>query len=91
MYGADWFAIGDAAAAHDPLSGHGIQYAFETAFRAAEMASADTSLERLGAIYQEAITSRFTRHIENRARAYAEAAPRFPGSAFWREMIDVAR
>ena len=90
MYGADWFAIGDAAAAHDPLSGHGIQYAFETAFRAAEMASSDTPLERLGAIYQEAIASRFTRHIENRARAYAEAAPRFPRSAFWREMAGEA-
>jgi 2-polyprenyl-6-methoxyphenol hydroxylase-like FAD-dependent oxidoreductase len=86
MYGADWFAIGDAAATHDPLSGHGIQYAFESAFRAAEMASADAPLERLGAVYQEAIEARFTRHIDIRARAYAEAAPRFPGSAFWREM-----
>lgn len=86
MYGSDWFAIGDAAATHDPLSGHGIQYAFESAFRAAEMASADVPLERIGALYQEAMTTRFARHIENRARAYAEAAPRFPGSPFWREM-----
>ena len=86
MYGPDWFAIGDAAAVHDPLSGHGIQYAFESAFRAAEMASADVPLERLGAIYQEAITDRFRRHIENRSRAYAEAVPRFPHSPFWREM-----
>jgi len=86
MYGADWFAIGDAAATHDPLSGHGIQYAFESAFRAAEMASADVPLERLGAVYQEAIEARFTRHIDSRAGAYAEAAPRFPQSPFWREM-----
>lgn len=86
MYGTDWFAIGDAAATYDPLSGHGIQYAFEGAFRAAEMASADVPLERLGALYQEAMTARFARHIENRARAYAEAAPRFPRSPFWREM-----
>lgn len=86
MYGPDWFAIGDAAAAHDPLSGHGIQYAFESAFRAAEMASADVPLERLGPLYEEAITVRFARHIDNRARAYAEAAPTFPGSPFWCEM-----
>jgi flavin-dependent dehydrogenase len=86
MHGPDWFAIGDAAAAHDPLSGHGIIYAFESAFRAAEMASADLPLERLGPLYEEAITGRFARHIDNRASAYAEAAGRFPYSSFWRDM-----
>jgi flavin-dependent dehydrogenase len=86
MHSTDWFAIGDAAAAHDPLSGHGILYALESAFRAAEMASADLPLERLGLLYQEGIAGRFARHIENRAGAYAEAASRFPGAPFWREM-----
>jgi flavin-dependent dehydrogenase len=86
FHGEDWFAIGDAAAAHDPLSGHGILYAFETAFRAAEMASADLPLKRLGPLYEEAITGRFARHIEKRAGAYAEAAGRFPSSSFWRKM-----
>jgi flavin-dependent dehydrogenase len=90
MYGTEWFAIGDAAATHDPLSGHGIQYVFESAFRAAEMASVDVSLERLGPMYQEAITARFARHIDNRARAYAEAAPMFAGAPFWREMTAIA-
>jgi flavin-dependent dehydrogenase len=87
MHGPDWFAIGDAAAAHDPLSGHGILYAFESAFRAAEMASADLPLEQLGPLYDEGIAGRFKRHIENRGRAYAEAAPHFPESAFWREIV----
>jgi flavin-dependent dehydrogenase len=86
MYGPDWFAIGDAAAAHDPLSGHGIIYALESAFRAAEMASADLPLERLGPLYEEAIMGRFARHIDNRAGAYAEAAGRFRRSSFWRDM-----
>jgi flavin-dependent dehydrogenase len=86
MHGRDWFAVGDAAAAHDPLSGHGIIYALESAFRAAEMASADLPLERLGPLYGEAITGRFARHIDNRAGAYAEAAGRFPSSSFWRNM-----
>src|SRR5262249_29307268 len=86
MQGRDWFAVGDAAAAHDPLSGHGIIYALESAFRAAEMASADLPLEQLGPLYAEAITGRFARHIDNRAGAYAEAAGRFRRSSFWRNM-----
>jgi flavin-dependent dehydrogenase len=86
MHGPDWFAIGDAAATHDPLSGHGILYALESAFRAAEMAGADMPLERIGPLYEEAIAGRFARHIDNRAGAYAEAAPRFPRSPFWCEM-----
>jgi flavin-dependent dehydrogenase len=86
MHGPDWFAIGDAAAAHDPLSGHGIVYALETAFRAAEMAGADLPPEHLGPLFEEAIRGRFARHIDNRAGAYAEAAGRFPRSSFWRDM-----
>jgi flavin-dependent dehydrogenase len=86
MFGPDWFAIGDAAATHDPLSGHGMLYAFESAFRAAEMAGADMSLEISGAIYQEAMVSRFERHLLNRDVAYSEAAPCFEGAEFWREM-----
>jgi flavin-dependent dehydrogenase len=91
MYGSDWFAIGDAAATHDPLSGHGILYAFESAFRAAEMASADVPLERIGAVYQEAIEGRFELHINKREAAYAEATPMFPSSSFWREISSVPR
>jgi flavin-dependent dehydrogenase len=86
MHGPGWLAVGDAAAAHDPLSGHGVVYAFESAFRAAEMASAELPLERIGPLYQEAITGRFARHMENRRAAYAEAAPLFPRSPFWHAM-----
>lgn len=88
MHGPNWFAIGDAAATHDPLSGHGIVYAFESAFRAAEMTTADLPLERLGPIYRDAIAGRFARHVANRRQAYAEAAPLFPRSQFWIEMTE---
>jgi len=77
IYGPDWLAIGDAAATHDPLSGHGIQYAFESAFRAAEIASSDMPLEQSGALYQEAILSRFESHMRNRELVYREAP--YPG------------
>ena len=77
MYGPDWLAIGDAAATHDPLSGHGVQYAFESAFRAAEIASSDMPLEQSGDLYQEAILSRFESHMRNRELVYREAP--YPG------------
>jgi flavin-dependent dehydrogenase len=88
MHGPDWFAVGDAAAAHDPLSGHGVLYAFEAAFRAAEMVASDLPLDRIAPIYQEAIEGRFVRHLEKRREAYAEAAPRFPRSPFWTAMSE---
>jgi flavin-dependent dehydrogenase len=87
MHGPGWFAVGDAAACHDPLSGHGILYAFESAFRAAEMASLGTPLSKIGSVYEEALTSRFRHHMKLREAAYLEAAHRFPGSRFWDRML----
>jgi len=47
----------------------------------------DLPLEWLGPLYEEVVTGRFARHIDNhRTRAYAEAAGRFPRSSFWRNM-----
>jgi 2-polyprenyl-6-methoxyphenol hydroxylase-like FAD-dependent oxidoreductase len=86
MQGPGWLAVGDAAACHDPLSGHGILYAFESAFRAAEMLAADVAMSKMGPIYEEAITSRFVHHMSLRKEAYGEAAHRFPGALFWRTM-----
>ncbi len=86
MHGPGWFAVGDAATCHDPLSGHGILYAFESAFRAAEMVSAGSSLGKIGRIYEEAMTERFARHITLRRDAYAEAAHRFPTTPFWSDL-----
>ena len=85
MHGAGWFAVGDAATCHDPLSGHGILYAFESAFRATEMATVDQTLARIGRVYEEAMTARFARHLALRDDAYAQAAHRFPDQPFWRE------
>jgi flavin-dependent dehydrogenase len=85
MYGLGWVAIGDAATCHDPLSGHGVLYAFESAFRAAEMVAADPTIARFGRIYEEAMADRFARHLALREAAYAHAADRFPAAPFWRD------
>jgi flavin-dependent dehydrogenase len=85
MHGAGWFAIGDAATCHDPLSGHGVVYALESAFRAAEMVAADPTIARIGRLYEEAIAERFVRHLALRKDAYAQAADRFHAAAFWRD------
>ena len=83
LWGPGWLAIGDAAASHDPLSGQGVTYAFETAFRAAEAVLAAAPFDAIAALYQEAITDRFARHLSARAGVYAEAAASFPTSPFW--------
>jgi flavin-dependent dehydrogenase len=74
LHGARWIAIGDAAAAFDPLCGQGVELALESAFRAFEAMSADDDSGKLGLIYQSAITDRYRRHLMRRAEVYAEAA-----------------
>ncbi len=78
-HGEDWFAVGDAALAFDPVSGQGISFAIETAFRAAEMACSSAPLTKLGPLYDEALRSRWLDHRDRRLDVYREAAPRFPG------------
>jgi flavin-dependent dehydrogenase len=82
-FGEGWFAIGEAAAAYDPISGHGVVFALETAFRASEMALSDSPLEVLGPLYRDAIAARYEDHLRRREEIYREAADQFPGSLFW--------
>jgi hypothetical protein len=51
-----------------------VELALESAFRAFEAMSADDDSEKLGSIYQSAITDRYRRHLMRRAEVYAEAA-----------------
>jgi len=82
-FGVGWFAIGEAAAAYDPVSGQGVAFALETAFRGAEMALSDTPLSVFGPIYQDAIAWRYEEHLRRRAEIYREAADQFRESSFW--------
>ena len=86
-YGDDWFAIGEAAAAYDPISGHGVAFALETAFRASEMALSDLSLAVLGPVYRDALTARHDEHVRRREEIYREAGERFPNAPFWSRIV----
>jgi flavin-dependent dehydrogenase len=82
-YGDGWFAVGEAAAAYDPISGHGVVFALETAFRGSEMALSDSTLGALGPKYQDAIAWRYEDHLRRREEIYREAADQFRESPFW--------
>lgn len=81
--GDGWAAAGDAAAALDPLAGHGLTVALWSAIRAASAAHAwlhgDTSALR---DYQEAVTVGMTRFTADADRHY-RAERRFEGREFW--------
>jgi 2-polyprenyl-6-methoxyphenol hydroxylase-like FAD-dependent oxidoreductase len=69
----DLIAIGDAALALDPLSGHGLAVALEGALVAAE---------RRGD-YRDWHRERLARALAEEPRVYAPAAARRPASRFW--------
>jgi flavin-dependent dehydrogenase len=71
--GDGWIAVGDAAAALDPVGGQGVLFALETAARAVEALTAEPSLATLGPIYENAVRARLDRHLAGRARLYADA------------------
>jgi flavin-dependent dehydrogenase len=76
--GDGWLAVGDAAAAHDPVSGLGILWALESGIRGAEAIVA-------GAVagYVDDARDRFERYLATRARYYA-MEDRWPDAPFWR-------
>jgi flavin-dependent dehydrogenase len=81
--GDAWLAIGDAAAAHDPLSSHGIGTAIATAAQAASAAVAylDGDRDALRA-YAARAENRFHRYLGEWRRYYAEVR-RWPDAPFW--------
>ncbi len=76
MHGPGWIAVGEAAAAFDPICGQGVVYALETAFRAFEASVAGPALARLGPEYEAALRERIDDHLTGRRRVYSEAVGR---------------
>jgi flavin-dependent dehydrogenase len=81
--GAGWLAVGDAAAAYDPISSQGIHKALADGARAATAiaASLHGSAAGLGD-YQVAAANRFRHYLANRNYFYG-LERRWPDSAFW--------
>jgi flavin-dependent dehydrogenase len=75
--GERWIAVGEAAAAFDPICGHGVVYALESAFRAYETVAGDGSFAAAASRYAETIGGWMDIHLARRAEVYAEAEGRF--------------
>jgi flavin-dependent dehydrogenase len=82
--GPGWIAAGDAAAAYDPLSSHGIVAALATGWDGAAAALAALDGEPAAAeVYAGRVRRGFTRYLETRA-PYYEMEARWPTFPFWR-------
>ena len=82
--GPRWLAVGDAAAAFDPLSSMGIGHALTTGMHAAR--AANSVLEgdaELGAEYVRAVAQNFERFLQIR-RNYYRVEQRWNEEPFWR-------
>jgi flavin-dependent dehydrogenase len=76
--GERWLAAGDAAAAYDPLSSHGILIALDSGLRAAR-AIIDGAVSR----YQVFLEQHFESYLRQRAQYYS-LETRWQDAAFWR-------
>lgn len=76
--GDGWLAVGDAATAHDPLTGLGIQWALESG-----IAGAEAAMRSATGSYGREREEHFGRYLATR-RLYYRAEARWPHAAFWR-------
>lgn len=80
--GPGWFAVGDAAAAYDPISSHGIASGLADAVRVAE-AIASPAVDAWQT-FDEVTYRRFERYLIDRSYVYGTVT-RFRDNRFWRE------
>jgi flavin-dependent dehydrogenase len=83
--GDHWVAVGDAAAAYDPLSSQGISTGLQMAVRVAEIiACRKSSIRRDGfRQYEEDYRQSFIQYLQQRQSYYASVR-RWPESDFWK-------
>jgi flavin-dependent dehydrogenase len=81
--GRNWLAVGDAAAAFDPLSAQGLLFALQSAMNGARAAIAQLR-GGPGAVadYNAVVAAVFTRYREERAQQYGRER-RWAAAAFW--------
>lgn len=86
--GPGWVAVGDAAAAFDPLSSQGVISALATGARAAAVvrevlaAGHDHPVGEAGEAYAADVAASVARHRRDRAAVYAQEG-RWPSAPFW--------
>jgi flavin-dependent dehydrogenase len=81
--GPGWLAIGDAALAHDPLSGSGICQALAAGWNAVEVVvAADAGNAKVVAEYQKAADEEFRRYAREWRAMYGRIM-RWPSDPFW--------
>ena len=78
--GAGWVAVGDAAAAFDPLSSSGVINALESGIRAAKLITNTDGSS--GNSYDNWVARSVENFLRNRA-SYYELEGRWPNSPFW--------
>jgi flavin-dependent dehydrogenase len=82
--GDGWIAVGDAAAAFDPLSSHGIGSALAAGAWAAQAVAATLSGDDTAFVaYSERVLAGYARYLWER-HAYYTDEQRWPDSPFWR-------
>ncbi len=84
VIGSNWLAVGDAAAAYDPLSSQGVYKALNSG-RAAAIAIAGHLQGKGNALdaYSEGVEEGFINYLKSR-RQYYQKEQRWPGSGFWK-------
>ena len=82
IYGDGWLAVGDAAAAFDPIASQGIYKALSDGIHAAECIAADLRGDDKFEAYQIMIVDRFDDYLKNRAYLYG-LENRWLSAPFW--------
>ena len=82
LSGPGWVAVGEAAAAYDPLSGQGVAAALTKGTALARLVIHGENLSGAIARYTDAERETFRHYTRDRRRVYARAAGRFT-SPFW--------
>lgn len=80
--GDGWLAVGDAAAAHDPLTGLGVHWALESGIAGAEAVVRSASGD-----YERDRQEHYDRYLASRPLYYG-AERRWPHAPFWRRRRD---
>ena len=84
IVGDGWIALGDAAAAYDPLSSHGVVAAMGSGFYGGHaIADLLAGREEAGDAYLDVMQRTYGGYLDLLRERYA-AERRFPGSPFWR-------